>query len=101
MQSMKFDTAWSVPEPILAKIAQDNPDKSIEVYSEEETGWFNEYELKNGTMAMTQSGQIYYDEETNESSTKYDEDVDKTPYTYDQIKDQHVKNYSWLFNREE
>ena len=101
MQSMKFDTAWSVPEPILAKIAQDNPDKSMEVYSEEETGWFNEYELKNGTMAMMQSGQIYYDEETDGSSTKYDEDVDKTPYTYDQIKDQHAKNYSWIFNREE
>ena len=64
MEQMQFDTAWSIPQPIFAKIAEDNPNKELDIYSEEETGWFVESETKDGKYYETASGEILYDEET-------------------------------------
>jgi hypothetical protein len=72
-ENLHFDTAWSVPEPILAKIAQDNPDKKIDVYSEEETGWFVESELKDGKYVVNATGDIEWDDEGQQSSTTREE----------------------------
>ena len=68
-EQLKFDTAWCVPEPIFAKIAEDNPDKNLDIYSEEETGWFIEGEIKDGKYMETASGDITYNEETDSSET--------------------------------
>lgn len=71
-QTLRFDTAWAVPEPILGKIQEDFPDAKLTVYSEEETGWFNEYETKeDGKIHQTIEGELNYqeDEETGEVTT--------------------------------
>ena len=60
---MRFDTAWSVPEPILAKLQEENPDAKFHIYSEEETGWWNEYETKDDSkLHLVATGQYEYKE---------------------------------------
>jgi hypothetical protein len=78
---MKFDTAWSVPEPIFAKIAEQNPDKHLDIYSEEETGWFIESEIKDGKLYETAAGDITYNEE--DDSTETEREVFETPKVLD------------------
>jgi hypothetical protein len=71
-QTLRFDTAWAVPEQIIAKIQEDFPDAKLRVCSEEETGWFNEYETKeDGMVHQTIEGELEYqeDEETGECTT--------------------------------
>lgn len=72
-EQLKFDTAWCVPEPIFAKIAEDNPDKNLDIYSEEETGWFIEGKTENGQYIETASGEITYNEETDSTETTKEE----------------------------
>lgn len=62
--SLTFDTAWSIPYPILAKMAEQNPDIKIDGYSEEETGWFDEYNLSDGQVNITATGENIWNEET-------------------------------------
>lgn len=60
---MRFDTAWSVPEPVFAKLQEENPDAKFHIYSEEETGWWNEYETQDdGKLHLVATGQYEYEE---------------------------------------
>ena len=61
-ESLHFDTAWSIPYPILTKIAHDNPNTNFDGYSEEETGWFDEYNAHNGKINITCHGELEYDD---------------------------------------
>ena len=61
-ESLHFDTAWSIPYPILTKIAHDNPNTNFDGYSEEETGWFDEYNAHNGKINITCRGELEYDD---------------------------------------
>lgn len=84
-QQLRFDTAWSVPEPILAKLAQDNPDKKLDVYSEEETGWFIESKIEDGKYIQTASGEITYNEKDDSSTTTRNEINPPREIDYNQI----------------
>lgn len=65
-QTLTFNTAWSIPYQILTKIAKDNPDKKFSGYSEEETGWFDEYHANKGMIVVDNYGEEEYDEEKDE-----------------------------------
>ena len=67
---LTFDTAWSIPYPILNKIAQDNPEAKINGYSEEETGWFEEYKTENGKLFLTKTGEYIWGDENSETTEK-------------------------------
>ena len=62
-KEIKFDTAWSIPYPIIAKIAEQNPETKLEGYSEEETGWFNEYHTEKNKLFIDVRGDITWDED--------------------------------------
>lgn len=62
-ECMRFNTAWSIPYPIITKIAKDNPDAKLDGYSEEETGWFDEYTSDNGKIYINARGEMEYSEE--------------------------------------
>jgi len=42
----RFDTAWSPPLPVIAKLAEQNPDVVITIRYEEEQGWGGEIEFR-------------------------------------------------------
>ena len=67
---LTFDTPWSIPYPILNKIAQDNPEAKIDGYSEEETGWFEEYKTDNGKVFLTKTGEYIWGDENGETQEK-------------------------------
>ena len=92
-QQLNFDTAWAVPEPIFAKIAQDNPDITMKTYSEEEQGWFEEYELKDGLLNHTATGEYTYDEETDECIEHREEIKPVVSFTYNQIKEDYINSW--------
>lgn len=60
--SLQFDTAWSVPEQIFVEMSKQNPDDTIEVFSEEETGWWVRAEYKNGETIILGEGETPEDE---------------------------------------
>jgi hypothetical protein len=83
-ESLKFETPWDIPFPIIAKIAKDNPDVVLEGYSEEESGWFKEYETRDGKVTVTSNGELSWDEDTGETMPVYfDEGLDT--FTYEDI----------------
>lgn len=53
-----FTTAWDVPEPIFARMAELFPELSIHFRSIEEQGWGAEYESEDGFFSMTESWDI-------------------------------------------
>lgn len=89
-QQLRFDTAWAVPEPILAKLAQDNPDKKLDVYSEEETGWFIESKIEDGKYIQTASGEINYNEDDDSTTTTRNEINPPKEIDYNQIVEQNA-----------
>lgn len=93
-QSVQFNTAWSIPYPVLAKIAQDNPEVNIEGYSEEETGWFDEYTLEDGAVYLNATGELTYDDET-DSTTESKETLDPPKvFSYDQLLEENKKAWN-------
>ena len=86
LQSLQFNTAWSIPYPIIAKIADDNPSLRLDGYSEEENGWFDEYTTDNGIVSVNNSGDNIYDEETDETNVVYDKDFNPYTFNYDSIR---------------
>ncbi len=65
-QELHFSTAWAPPEQIFAKIQDDFPDAKLSIYSEEETGWFNEYETKDDhKIHQTIDGEYQYNFDDN------------------------------------
>lgn len=92
MESIKFDTAWAIPYPIIAKIADENPDVKLDGYSEEETGWFEEYETNDGKLTITGTGEYQWDEETDESIEVRDAFTPVT-YTYAQIAKESIEEW--------
>jgi hypothetical protein len=83
---LQFDTAWSIPYPILAKVAQDNPEVNIDGYSEEETGWYDKYRLADGKVYRDTTGEIDPKSETPvNSSFTYDEILDSYKRYRDRI----------------
>lgn len=62
MLSYHFETAWSVPEPVLVELSKQYPECKITVSYEEETGWGGEFELINGELNELLS----YDERCND-----------------------------------
>lgn len=93
-QSVQFNTAWSIPYPVLAKIAQDNPEVNIEGYSEEETGWFDEYTLEDGAVYLNATGELTYDDET-DSTTESKETLNPPKvFSYDQLLEENKKAWN-------
>lgn len=91
-ESVHFDTAWSIPYPVIAKIADENPDVKLDGYSEEETGWFEEYETANGKLTITGKGELQWDEETDETTEVRDAFTPVT-YTYAQIAKESIDDW--------
>ena len=83
--TLHFDTAWSIPYPIIAKIAQDNPEAELDGCSEEEGGWFDEYKTKDGKVLITAKGEMEYsiDGKCEEKRTEIDPPEE---HTYEEIK---------------
>ena len=90
--TLHFDTAWSIPEPIFAKITNDNPNKFLSIYSEEESGWFEELEANNGKITKVAYGDIIYDENTDESTEKRTEikESDREYFSYEDIQKHYI-----------
>ena len=62
--TVRFDTAWAPPDQIFAKMQEDFPNAKFEIYAEEETGWFNEYETKeDGKIHQITTGEYTYKED--------------------------------------
>lgn len=93
-QNLRFDTAWSVPEPILAKIAEDNPNANIDVYSEEETGWFNEYTIKDQKLYLNATGEITWDEDSDQTTEQRTIIDPPEKHTFEEIRDVRVKEWT-------
>lgn len=53
---IRFDTPWSIPEEIFIEMSKQNPDDEIEVYSEEETGWWVRAKYKDGKKTVIGEG---------------------------------------------
>lgn len=65
--TLLFNTPWSIPYLVLAKIAEDNPNNQIEGNAEEEINeWLEFYEQDGKDIVITKDGEITYDEEKNE-----------------------------------
>ena len=92
-QTLRFDTAWSIPYPVIAKIAEDNPKANLDGYSEEETGWFEEYKSQDGKLATTARGEITYNEETDEPSETREEITPK-PISYKELTKQYIDDWN-------
>lgn len=84
-ETLTFDTAWSVPIPILAKISQENPEKTMDVYSEEETGWFEEHQLKDGKISMIADGQLFFQPDSEETDMRRNVYMNPKQLSYDDI----------------
>lgn len=91
--TVRFDTAWSIPYPIIAKIADDNPKANLDGYSEEETGWFEEYKSQDGKLIVTARGDLSYDEETDET-TENREEVEPNPISYTEMRKEYVNDWN-------
>ena len=85
-KKISFDTAWSIPYPIIAKMVEDNPDAKIEGYSEEETGWFDEYHSNKGKLYIDARGELEWDEEGEDPVEKREELNPPEEYTYEHFK---------------
>lgn len=93
-ESLRFDTAWSIPYPILTKMAKDNPNSEINGYSEEETGWFEEYDLKDGVVKINARGENVYDEEKDETHEERENLNPPEILTYDEFIETSRKEWS-------
>ena len=51
----RFNTAWSPPEPAIAKLSEQYPNCSFTLSFEEETGWGGEYLFENGSSSEIES----------------------------------------------
>lgn len=94
-ESLHFDTPWSIPYPIIAKIAKDNPQANIDGYSEEEQGWFDEYRTDNGNVHITCRGELSYcDENGNELEEPNEEREEVNEVlSYDEFSKQSVEDW--------
>lgn len=54
--NIMFDTPWGIPVPVLIAMSKQNPEEEIEVYSEEETGWWERSVYKNGVRTILAEG---------------------------------------------
>lgn len=84
-QQIKFDTAWSIPYPIIAKIAEENPEVKLDGYSEEESGWFEEYKSENGKLAITARGELQWEEDTDKTKEVREEITEPKYISYSEI----------------
>lgn len=90
--TIQFDTAWAIPYPIISKIADENPDVKLDGYSEEETGWFDEYKTEDGKLTITGRGELEYDEDTDETK-EVREAFTPITYTYDQLAKESIESW--------
>lgn len=97
-EQIKFDTAWSIPYPIITKIAQDNPTVNFDGYSEEETGWFDEYKAENGNILVTASGEYVWDEDSDGTKEVKEEFDPPKVYTYEEVAEESIKGWSNFVN---
>ena len=99
-ETIHFDTAWSVPHPIIAKIAEEFPETKLYGRSDEESGWFEEYYTKDGKLGVV-GGEIEYDEDTDTSEDVYDDGITEpsTYETYEEISQRSIKEWSSFVNR--
>ncbi len=59
---VRFDTAWSAPEPIFEQICKENPGEEIEFESTYEEGYWVKWTNINGVLSETDSGEYTYEE---------------------------------------
>ena len=83
--NVRFDTPWSIPYPVIAKIAEDNPNIKLDGYSEEESGWYENYNTENGKVNVTSAGDYIYDEESDETRDVLDDNFEPRSFTYKEI----------------
>ena len=60
--TIRFDTAWSFPEPIIYALSKRYPNSIISLYSEYEEGETYEAEIKDGEVLSEEWGHIEYEE---------------------------------------
>lgn len=98
-ETIHFDTAWSVPHPIIAKIAEEFPETKLYGRSDEESGWFEEYYTKDGKLGVV-GGEIEYDEDTDTSEDVYDDGITEpsTYETYEEISQRSIKEWASFVN---
>lgn len=92
-ETIKFSTAWDIPYPVIAKIAENNPEVKLDGYSEEETGWFEEYKSDNGKLAVTARGELHWEEDSDETKEVREEIEDPKYLSYNEIRENSVKSH--------
>ena len=66
-QNIHFNTAWNVPMPILRKLCEAYPDADIDIFCEEESGWYVEFNNNKGELIVVDQGNVEYNEEDDKS----------------------------------
>lgn len=54
----RFETAWSIPEPIFSAMVEQHPELTFSFESEEEQGWGAEFEGKDGELSLVKEWDI-------------------------------------------
>ena len=54
----RFDTAWSMPEPVFAEMVAQHPKLKFDIYCIEEQGWGSEYEGFDGNLEVVDEWDI-------------------------------------------
>lgn len=56
--SITFQTAWSIPEPVLRAMVEQHPELTFSIWAEEEQGWGAEFVGANGSLVVTEEWDI-------------------------------------------
>lgn len=99
-ETLRFDTAWSIPYPVIAKIAEENPEVKLYGYAEEETGWFEEYETDKDKVKITKRGEYVWGDGENETEEKVVTLDPPEEFTYQEVKEETIKLFSKLLKED-
>ena len=62
--TVHFDSPWTYPYPVLDKLAEENKSYNVDVYSEEETGWWVSQRIMDGKhYDPVDDGELEWDDE--------------------------------------
>lgn len=56
--TISYDTAWSIPDPVMTAMVEQHPDLSFEFHCEEEQGWGAKYEGSDGNLIETENWDV-------------------------------------------
>ena len=99
---INFDTAWSIPYPIISKIAEDNPEVELDGRSEEESGWYETYSTKDGKTYINSRGEYQYKDDDSDECIEVEDVLDPPEeYTHEQILKESIDFWNGVVNNKQ